>query len=278
MFPSLLLVATSVFAAPQERCTATTAKALCEISKKPPLDCIKCAPNVVECDTLKCDVSTNCNNVVVPPTCARFGCTDLNARALCNIAFAKKPPLNCIKCAPNVVECDTLKCDVSTNCNIKVVPPTCERPKECNATTAKALCEIAKKPLLRPFPEGCIKCAPGVVQCNSIKCDVSTNCNNVVVPPPPCKCSAVFAPVCGDDGVTYSNECELNAKNVKKQFDGKCKCKCTGVTPLGCPVPKICPKGFEYGGCRQLCNQATCKWELLAPGCVRIISPPEPRK
>ena len=94
----------------------------------------------------------------------------------------------------------------------------------------------------------------------------------------PVKCLAVDAPVCGDDGVTYPNECELNANNVKKQFDGKCRCKCTRVTPLVCPVPKTCSKGFEYGGCRPLCNQKTCKLELLAPGCVRIISPPEPRK
>ena len=70
MFPSLLLVTTSVFAAPPVICTDYTAKPLCEIAKRPPLRCMKCAPGSVlvgnGCDTLKCDVSTKCNNVVVP--------------------------------------------------------------------------------------------------------------------------------------------------------------------------------------------------------------------
>ena len=54
----------------ETKCTADTAKALCGIARRPLLRCMDCAPGSVlvgnGCDTLKCDVSTKCNNVVVP--------------------------------------------------------------------------------------------------------------------------------------------------------------------------------------------------------------------
>ena len=39
----------------------------------------------------------------------------------------------------------------------------------------------------------------------------------------PCICNRIYAPICGVDGTTYSNECLATCKDVKKKANGPCK-------------------------------------------------------
>lgn len=98
-------------------------------------------------------------------------------------------------------------------------------------------------------------------------CDLVDNLGTCVVVPD--ICTRILDPVCGCDGVTYTNDCERLRAGAQKDHDGPCGTVCGGI--IGTP----CPKGFfcehPEGTCDILDNQGTC---VEIPGaCPAVFKP-----
>ncbi|WAR09001.1 IBD3-like protein [Mya arenaria] len=70
---------------------------------------------------------------------------------------------------------------------------------------------------------------------------------------PTCGCIAQWDPVCGEDGNTYGNMCELGCANVAFGSQGQCPCACTK------DLNPVCGNdGITYNNeCLMECNGAT---------------------
>jgi hypothetical protein len=93
--------------------------------------------------------------------------------------------------------------------------------------------------------------------------------------PIPGACDLLWAPVCGCDGITYSNECAANLAGVSAATQGECKGAgqmCGGIAAVQCPSGEFCDYAPE-AICGADDSAGTCKTipdvcdTLYAPVC-----------
>jgi len=123
-------------------------------------------------------------------------------------------------------------------------------------------------------PDGCntCSCTDGKIRSTKKACPVPTL--------PSCVCTREFDPVCGEDGMDYSNKCMAECEGVVVECEGRCPCPKPDVLPgipkrKGCSCPDKAPVCGEDGRTYPSRCQAQCEEvEIACEGeCICIKNP-----
>lgn len=160
-------------------------------------------------------------------------------------------------------------------------PPTADAPA-ADAPVADAADASCPPPECAAPPPGCRwqsadPCVCGTLVCGPASCEPACGAMqycDLCASSPVCAdrpvdegrvCPAIYMPVCGCDGMTYSNSCALGSAGIGRLHDGECEPApgdCGGET---CGATEYCDYGAACGG------DGTCRTRPTA--CPRIYAP-----
>lgn len=116
----------------------------------------------------------------------------------------------------------------------KLYAPVCSSERKTYANICEAKCAGARIESTGPCPESSTA--------GNIESTTAKQVSREVSEPIACKCDTIVKEVCGDDGMTYTNECLAQCAGTKAAAQGAC------TTPKA-PKPSECLSVCCVGGC-----------------------------